>query len=361
MRVARPVVLKPGEEEILQQRARARSLPARVVERARIVLSAAAGWQDKQIAAELGIMPEKAARWRNRFIDSGISALEKDAPRPGRTPTITNAAIQDIVHKTTQEKPDNATHWSTRIMARSAGISEASVRRIWRAHGLKPHLIDTFKVSNDPQLGEKVQDIVGLYVNPPEHAIVLCVDEKSQIQALDRTQPGLPLKKGRGETMTHDYKRNGTATLFAALNTLDGTVIGMCQERHRHQEWLKFLRVIDDVTPAGKELHLIADNYATHKHPKVQRWLARHPRFHMHFTPTSASWLNMVERFFRDLTQKRIRRGVFRNVEELIMAVETYIDKHNIDPKPFVWTAKANDILEKVKRARATLNNQRSA
>ena len=361
MRVARPVVLKAEEEEILQQRARARSLPARVVERARIVLRAASGWQDKQIAAELGIMPEKAARWRNRFLDNGLSGLEKDAPRPGRTPTITNAAIQEIVNKTTQEKPDNATHWSTRTMARSAGISETSVRRIWRAHGLKPHLLDTFKVSNDPNLGEKVEDIVGLYVNPPEHAIVLCVDEKSQIQALDRTQPGLPLKKGRGETMTHDYKRNGTATLFAALNTLDGTVIGMCQERHRHQEWLKFLRVIDDVTPAGKQLHLIADNYATHKHPKVQRWLARHPRFHMHFTPTSASWLNMVERFFRDLTQKRIRRGVFRDVEELIMAVETYIDKHNIDPKPFVWTAKANDILEKVKRARAALNNRRSA
>lgn len=361
MRVARPVVLKAEEEQILQQRGRARSLPARVVERARIVLRAAAGFQDKQIAAELGIMPEKAARWRNRFLDEGISALEKDAPRPGRTPTITNAAIQEIVNKTTQEKPDNATHWSTRTMAQSAGISETSVRRIWRAHGLKPHLLDTFKVSNDPHLGEKVEDIVGLYVNPPEHAIVLCVDEKSQIQALDRTQPGLPLKKGRGETMTHDYKRNGTATLFAALNTLNGTVIGMCQERHRHQEWLKFLRVIDDLTPAGKELHLIADNYATHKHLKVQRWLARHPRFHMHFTPTSASWLNMVERFFRDLTQKRIRRGVFRDVEELILAVETYIDKHNIDPKPFVWTAKANDILEKVKRARATLNNRRSA
>ncbi len=222
MRIARPVVLKPEEEEILKQRARARSLPARVVERARIVLLAAVGWQDKQIAAELGIMPEKAARWRNRFLHGGVSALEKDAPRPGRTPTITHGAIQAIVNKTTQEKPDNATHWSTRTMARSAGISEASVRRIWHAHGLKPHLINTFKVSNDPQLGEKVQDIVGLYVNPPEHAIVLCVDEKSQIQALDRTQPGLPLKKGRGETMTHDYKRNGTTTLFAALETLQG-------------------------------------------------------------------------------------------------------------------------------------------
>jgi transposase len=222
-------------------------------------------------------------------------------------------------------------------------------------------LLQTFKVSNDPKFVERLENVVGLYLNPPEHALVLCVDEKSQIQALDRTQPGLPLKKGRGETMTHDYKRNGTATLFAALNTLDGTVIGMCQERHRHQEWLKFLRVIDDLTPADKQLHLIADNYATHKHPKVKRWLTRHPRFHLHFTPTSASWLNMVERFFRDLTQNRIRRGVFRDVEELITAIEVYIDKHNGNPKPFIWTAKANDILEKVKRARRALDNRPSA
>ncbi len=219
----------------------------------------------------------------------------------------------------------------------------------------------TFKVSKDPQFAEKLEDVVGLYLNPPEHALVFCVDEKSQIQALDRTQPGLPLKKGRCGTMTHDYKRNGTATLFAALNTLDGTVISMCDDRHRHQEWLKFLRLIDDVNPGWGEIHLIADNYATHKHPKVQRWLARHPRFHMHFKPTSSSWLNMVERFFRDLTDKRIRRGVFRDVEELIVAIEHYIDHHNQAPKPFIWTAKAADILEKVKRARAKLNNRHSA
>ena len=234
------------------------------------------------------------------------------------------------------------------------------MRRIWRAHGLKPHLIRTFKISRDPNFAETVHGVIGLYLNPPEHALVLCCDEKSQIQALDRTQPGLPLKKGRGQTRTHDYKRNGTATLFAALNTLDGTVIRICQERHRHQEWLKFLRLLDDATPEGKQLHLIVDNYATHKHPKVRRWLARHPRFHVHFTPTGASWLNMVERFFRDLTEHRLRRGVFRDVEELILAIDEYVDRHNENPKPFIWTAKASDILEKVKRARTALNNVQS-
>ena len=241
-------------------------------------------------------------------------------------------------------------------MAAEMGISEATVRRIWHAHGLKPHLVESLKISKDKHFTEKLEDIVGLYLNPPEHAIVMCVDEKSQIQALDRTQPGLPLKKGRCGTMTHDYKRHGTATLFAALNVADGTVISMCDDRHRHQEWLHFLRVIDQVTPARKALHLIADNYATHKHTKVQRWLKRHPRFHVHFTPTSSSWLNMVKRFFRDLTQNRLRRGVFRDVEELIMAIGNYIDRHNENPKPFIWTAKANDILEKVKRARRSLN-----
>ena len=245
-------------------------------------------------------------------------------------------------------------------MAKAQGLSEATIRRIWKQYNLKPHLIKTFKLSRDKHFIEKLHDVVGLYLNPPDKSVVFCVDEKSQIQALDRTQPGLPMKPGRCGTMTHDYKRNGTATLFAALNTLDGTVIGMCQERHRHQEWLKFLRVIDDLTPADKEVYLIADNYATHKHAKVQRWLKRHPRFHVYFTPTSASWLNMVERFFRDLTQNQLRRGIFRDVEELIMAIEGYIDRHNENPKPFIWTAKANDILEKVKRARKTLNNVQS-
>jgi transposase len=361
MRVARAVILNSEQRQQLEQQSRARSLPARQVERARVVLRAADGWQDKDIASDLGITPEKAARWRNRFLDGGLAALHKDAPRPGRPHTVSTDKVQEIVHKTTQEKPTAATHWSTRTMAMAVGVSAATVRRIWHANGLKPHLARTFKVSNDPQFAEKLEAVVGLYLNPPEHALVFCVDEKSQIQALDRTQPGLPLKKGRCGTMTHDYKRNGTATLFAALNTLDGTVISMCDDRHRHQEWLKFLRVIDDVNPGRGEIHLIADNYATHKHPKVQRWLARHPRFHMHFTPTSSSWLNMVERFFRDLTDKRIRRGVFRDVEELIMAIEHYIDHHNQAPKPFIWTAKAADILEKVKRARAKLNNRHSA
>ena len=358
MRVARRVVLNADQQEILESRARARSAPARSVERARIVLLAAAGLQDRQIAAQLKITPEKAARWRNRFLDGGAAALDKDAPRPGRTPTITAAKVQEVVRKTTRQKPCNATHWSTRTMAAASGLSEKSVRRIWHAHGLKPHLARTFKVSNDPEFAQKLEAIVGLYLNPPEHAIVLCADEKSQIQALDRTQPGLPLKKGRCGTMTHDYKRNGTATLFAAMNTLDGSVISMCDHRHRHQEWLKFLRLIDQLTPGGKQIHLIADNYATHKHPKVQRWLARHRRFHVYFTPTSSSWLNMVERFFRDLTAKRLRRGIFRDVEELIGAISDYIDSHNDNPKPFIWTAQASDILEKVKRARKALDNR---
>ena len=361
MRVARSIDLTPAQRELLEQKARGRSLPARQVERARIVLRAADGWQDKQIAAELGITPQKAARWRRRYLQSGMAALEKDAPRPGRPRRITAAKIKQIIDKTSRKKPTAATHWSTRTMAAAVSVSEATVRRIWQANGLKPHLARTFKVSNDPQFAEKLESFVALYLNPPEHAIVLCVDEKSQIQALDRTQPGLPLKKGRCGTMTHDYKRNGTATLFAAMNTLDGTVISMCDDRHRHQEWLKFLRVIDDLTTEAREVHLIADNYATHKHPKVQRWLQRHPRFHMHFTPTSSSWLNMVERFFRDLTDKRLRRGVFRDVEDLIMAIGDYIDEHNRKPKPFIWTAKAADILEKVKRARNKLNTCHSA
>ena len=356
MRVAPQVVLTDGQEQTLRQWARGRSLPARQVERARVVLLAAEGKQDLEIAAEIGISNQKAARWRKRFLEFGLAGLEKDAPRPGRTPTITPAKVQDVIRKTTQEKPVNATHWSTRTMAEAAGLSEKSIRRIWHKHGLKPHLSRTFKVSNDPEFAGKLEAIVGLYLHPPEHAIVLCADEKSQIQALDRTQPGLPLKKGRCGTMTHDYKRNGTATVFAAMNTLDGTVISMCDDRHRHQEWLNFLRVIDRVTPRGPEIHLIADNYATHKHPKVQRWLARHRRFHIYFTPTSSSWLNMVERFFRDLTQHQLRRGIFRDVEELITAIRAYIDQHNDNPKPFVWTAKASDILEKVKRARKALN-----
>jgi len=360
MRVAPPIILNPEQKQALEQCARGRSLPLRLVERARIVLLAAAGKQDKEIAAELEITAHRAARWRKRYLENGLPGLEKDAPRPGRTPKISAATVRKVIHKTTQETPPNATHWSTRGMAKAVGVSETTVRRIWHKHGLKPHKVETFKVSTDPHFAEKLETIVGLYLNPPEHALVLCCDEKSQIQALDRTQPSLPLKPGRAGTMTHDYKRNGTATLFAALNTLDGTVISLCQERHRHQEWLRFLRLVDDAMPDHKQLHLIVDNYATHKHPKVQRWLKRHPRFHLHFTPTSASWLNMVERFFRDLTVNRLRRGVFRDVLELVDAIDHYVDRHNENPKPFIWTSSARDILEKVKRARKALDNVRS-
>ena len=360
MRVAPPISLDEVTRKQLQQQARGRSVPVRVAMRSRILLLAADGLQNLQIAAELKISVRMAGLWRRRFLELGIEGLLKDAPRPGRTPSICASTIERIIHKTTQTTPSNATHWSTRTMAREVGVSEASVRRIWRAHGLKPHRVESFKISNDPNFAAKLEDIVGLYLDPPEHALVLSVDEKSQIQALDRTQPGLPMKKGRGQTMTHDYKRNGTTTLFAALNTATGEVYGLCQQRHRHQEWLRFLRLIDQTVAAGKQVHIICDNYATHKHPRVQRWLAKHKRFHVHFTPTSASWLNMIERFFRDLTDKRIRRGVFQDLEQLIMAIGEYIDRHNQNPKPFIWTAKANDILEKVTRAQATMNNRLS-
>jgi transposase len=264
------------------------------------------------------------------------------------------------VELTTQSQPEAATHWSTRKMGAVLGVSASTVMRHWQAHGLKPHLVRGFKVSRDPKFVDKLEDIVGLYMAPPEHALVLCCDEKSQVQALDRTQPGLPLKKGRAQTMTHDYKRHGTTTLFAALNVLDGQVIGQCQPRHTHAEWLKFLRQIDRQTPKDKTLHLIADNYATHKHPAVQQWLAKHPRFNMHFTPTSASWLNMVERFFRDLTTERLRRGVFTSVPELVAAIDEYVVHHNTDPKPFIWTKSARDILQKVIRANNRLSSKQN-
>jgi transposase len=360
MRIAPAIELSPDQRAALEQWARGRSLPARVVERARIVLRAAAGEQDKAIAHDLGVTPKKVSRWRHRYLTLGLAGLKKDAPRSGRKPEIGARLIQRVVEMTTRHKPPHATHWSTRTMAAAVGISEASVRRIWHTHGLKPHLLQTFKVSRDPKFAEKLADIVGLYLHPPEHALVLSLDEKSQIQALDRTQPGLPLKRGRGQTRTHDYKRNGTTTLFAALNAANGEVMGLCQERHRHQEWLKFLRLLDQTIPPDLELHVICDNASTHKHDRVLRWLERHPRFHMHFTPTGSSWLNMVERFFRDLTQNRLRRGVFHDVEELITAIGDYIDHHNESPKPFIWTARAADILEKVKRARRTLHKRQS-
>ena len=361
MRIAPKIELTAEDKTTLAAWANGRKIPVRMAERARILLLADEGKRDLDIASELSITPEKAARWRKRFLTKGLAGLEKDAPRPGRAPSIAKATVDKVVRLTTQEKPANATHWSTRTMAVAAGISDSSVLRIWHAHGLKPHRIESFKLSNDPNFTQKLEAIVALYLEPPEHAIVLCVDEKSQVQALDRTQPGLPMKKGRAETMTHDYKRHGTTTLFAAMNVASGKVISLCQQRHRHQEWIKFLRLIDDATPADKQLYLIADNYATHKHPAVQRWLKRHPRFHIHFTPTSSSWLNMVERFFRDLTENRLRRGVFRSVLELIQALDDFVDKHNESPKPFIWTASSKDILAKVMRGRAALHNPHSA
>jgi len=360
MRVAPNIVLSPEEEGPLRKFARGRSTPVRLAQRSRIVLLAAKGLENREIATQLSIDRETVGRWRHRYAASGLAGIEKDAPRPGRRPSISPAKVREVIEMTIHSTPKDATHWSTRTMACEAGISAASVRRIWKRHGLKPHLVRTFKLSSDPRFVEKLQDVVGLYLDPPEHALVLSVDEKSQIQALDRTQPGLPLKKGRCGTMTHDYKRHGTTTLFAALNTLDGTVIGTCMPRHRHQEWLRFLKLIDSKTPKDKDLHLIVDNYATHKQPAVKRWLANHPRFHIHFTPTSSSWLNMIERFFRDLTQKRLRRGAFISVPDLVCAIEDYLETHNVDPAPYIWTKSANDILAKVQRAHQTANKRAS-
>ena len=357
MRVAAPVALTAEQRQQLSCVASSKTASVRFALRARMVLLAADGLQDKQIAAEVGVRRQAVSLWRKRFLALGIAGLAKDAPRGGRRRSARSPQkVRAIIQRTTQTTPPDATHWSTNTMARAEGVSASTVRRVWQEHGLKPHRVKSFKLSNDKRFVEKLDDVVGLYLDPPEQALVFSCDEKSQIQALDRTQPGLPLRKGRTATMTHDYKRHGTTTLFAALSTLDGRVISTCMGRHRHQEWIKFLALIDRQTPADKQLHLIVDNYATHKHPKVLRWLARHPRFHVHFTPTSASWLNMVERFFRDLTVKRLRRGAFTSVPKLIAAIEAYIAESNNNPKPFIWTAKAADILEKVKLARGTLH-----
>ena len=350
MRRALEIKLNEGERKELEAWSRSRTLPARQVSGATILLLAADGAQDIAIAAAVGCARQRCARVRQRFLRRGLEGLRREAPRPGRP--IKHDA-QRIVTLTTQ--PVQATDWSRTLMAATAGVSPSTVGRIWRRHGLKPHRVATFKVSRDPQFVEKLEAIVGLYLAPPERALVLCVDEKSQIQALDRTQPGLPLRQGRRRTLTHDYKRHGTTTLFAALSTLDGKVIGSCLPRHRHQEFLRFLAQIDAETPPALALHLIVDNYATHKHPKVKAWLKRHPRFQLHFTPTSASWLNMVERFFRDLTTRRVRAGIFKSVAELETAIGDYLRHHNTQPKPFIWTAKAADILAKVTRAKAAL------
>jgi transposase len=356
MRRAIAIQMSDSDRTTLQQWARGRKTPARLVLRAKIVLAAAEGRENQEIAAACDTDPHTVARWRRRFADHGLAGLEKDAPRSGR-PASSQALAAEIVRKTRQEKPANATQWSTRTLAAELGTTRSFVHRVWRATGLRPHLVKTFKVSNDPRFAEKVMDVVGLYLDPPEHALVLCVDEKSQIQALDRTQKSLPMFPGRLGTVTHDYKRNGTTTLFAALDVFEGTVIGTCMDRHRHQEFIRFLKQIDAETPQGLDLHLIVDNYATHKHPKVQRWLAKHKRFHFHFIPTSSSWLNLVERWFRDITEKRIRRDAFHSVDELVEAIMDYVAHNNTHAKPFTWTATAEEILAKVARARKALDN----
>lgn len=360
MRVAPKVTVTDEDRKTLERWARGRSSPVRLMQRAQIVLLAAQGQENKDIAGEIGVTRQLVGRWRSRYVKHGLAGIEKDAPGRGRKATRRDAMAAKIIHATTQTKPPHATHWSTRLLAEALGTNRSMVHRVWQANQLKPHLSRTFKLSNDPRFVEKVIDVVGLYLNPPEHALVLCCDEKSQIQALDRTQPGLPIKKGRCGTMTHDYVRNGTTTLFAALELAQGKLIGTCMQRHRHQEWLKFLKLIDAQTPPELDLHLIADNYHTHKHPRVQRWLARHPRFHVHFIPTSSSWLNLVERWFREITDKRIRRDAFASVPQLIEVIMDYIEHHNQNPKAFVWTAKVEDILAKVARARAVLNNVQS-
>jgi transposase len=351
----RKTVISEDQRSVLERWVNAQKTPQSVAQRARIVLLAGAGESNSAIARTLAVSRPTVILWRSRFAQGGPQALTETRPGRGRKPAISAAKIKAIVHATTQTKPPGQTHWSCRSMAKAQGVSPATVQRIWDAHGLQPHRVRTFKLSNDPRFSEKLTDVVGLYLNPPEKAIVLCVDEKSQIQALDRTQPGLPIKKGRAGTMTHDYKRNGTTTLFAALSTLDGSVVGQCLPRHRHQEFLKFLRHLDREFPGDRDLHLIVDNYGTHTHQNVNAWLAQHPRFHLHFIPTSSSWLNLVERWFRELTDKAIRRGVFHSVPDLITAIEAFLAAHNDDPQPFVWTASVDAILEKVGRCKAVL------
>jgi transposase len=355
-RTTKPIILESAEQATLETWSRSRSLPLRQVQRGKIILMAAGGVSNQEIAATLGLSRPTIQLWRERFLALRLAGLEKDAPRPGRKHRIAPAKIKAVVEATLHTKPQNATHWSTRSMAKAQHLSEASIRRIWRMHNLKPHLIETFKLSRDKHFVEKLTDVVGLYLNPPEKALVLCVDEKSPIQALERTQPLLPLRSGIPARQTHDYKRNGTTTLFAALSMLNGKVIGDCMPRHRHQEFIRFLKKIDTQTPTDQDLHLIVDNYATHKHPRVKAWFKRHPRFHLHFTPTSSSWLNMVERWFREITDKRIRRGSFSSVPELISAINEYLENHNQNPQVFVWSASVEKIFGKINKCKEALD-----
>ncbi|WP_238384903.1 IS630 family transposase [Segeticoccus rhizosphaerae] len=348
--------MSAGQREALEVLSRSQAAPHRQVQRAKALLLAADGVANTRISVQVGVTPVTVRAWRERFAVEGLAKLGQVRAGRGRKTSIPEEKVQQIVHDTLRTKPKGQTHWSCRTMAAHQGVSSATVQRIWHNLGIKPHLVDTFKVSNDPDFEAKLTDVVGLYLDPPDRAVVFCVDEKSQVQALDRTQPSLPMTKGRNATMTHDYKRNGTTTLFAALNVLTGEVTGRCLPQHRHQEFLKFLKVIDAEVPKSQDVHVILDNYGTHKHPTIKQWLRRHKRFHLHFIPTSSSWLNLVERWFRDLTDKALRRGSFNSVPDLITSIEEYLEAHNEEPKPFVWTATAESILAKVRRARTRLD-----
>jgi transposase len=351
-----PLLVSDPQREVLLMLSRSQTAAHRDVQRAKALLMASDGFATTRIASEIGVSPATVTRWRESFEEEGLKASVRVRPGRGRKPSISAEKVAEIVHATLHETPPGETHWSCRSMARAHGVSHATVQKIWAARGLKPHRVETFKLSKDPRFEEKLADVVGLYLSPPERAIVLSMDEKSQIQALDRTQPSLPMKPGRAGTMTHDYKRNGTTTLFAALDVLTGSVIGQCLPRHRHSEFLTFLRTIDRAVPKRLQIHLILDNYATHKHPNVKAWLAKHPRFHLHFTPTSSSWLNMIEGFFAQLTNKAIRRGTFASVPDLIAAIDAYLAQNNANPTPFTWTKTADQIVEKVQRGRVTLD-----
>ena len=352
---AKRLSMSEEQRKTLDAWVRAKTTPQRVVLRSRICLLAADGVSHNAIAKNLKTSRPTVLLWTGRFREQGPPGLSEDAPHGLSSRALPAEKVKEIVEATLHTTPEDATHWSTRTMAKAMGVSNATVSRIWDAHGLQPHRVEGFKLSKDKRFVEKLTDVVGVYMNPPDKAVVLCVDEKSQVQALDRTQPGLPMKKGRCGTMTHDYKRNGTTCLFAALNVLEGKVIGSCYPRHRNIEFRKFLRQIDSAVPVELDIHMILDNYGTHNHPKVKAWLEKHPRFHLHFTPTSSSWLNLVERWFGEITRKRIRRGVFRSVDELVEAINDFIRVNNENPKPFVWTKKVDAILEKVAHCKAVI------
>ena len=348
-RPKRALVLGVEQREQLESLAKSRSLPSGLVSRARIILLSASGKTNLQIARQLGLANATVGKWRQRFLEQDVAGLH-DELRPGRPRPISDERVAQLVRKTLETKPQNGTHWSIRQIADQTRVSKSTVHRIWQAFGLQPHRQKHFKLSTDPFFVEKVRDIVGLYLNPPENAVVLCVDEKSQIQALERSQPMLPMGLGYVEGVTHDYQRHGTTTLFAALDTAQGKVITQCRKRHRHQEYLGFLREIEKNVPKTLDVHIIVDNYATHKHPRVKRWFAARPRFHVHYTPTYASWLNQVEIWFNRITQQAIRRGTFRSVKELVEKIDRYVQSSNAHAQPFVWTATADSILAKVQR-----------